>query len=72
MYFTISPFLYYISHKENIENLLTIELNGELFYLSDKNVVKSLVEIYVNKNSEGIEEKDIDKYVEYICNQLTG
>lgn len=70
MYFTLNPFFYYISNKENIEQYIIIESDGELPYNMPYKKLKSIVESYINRNSQGVDENKINDYIIYICDQL--
>lgn len=70
MYFTISPFFYYLAHCNSIKDYVIIELNGNLPTNEDEFRVKKHIKDYIIKNSHGIDGDNIDKYVEYIFKQL--
>ena len=70
MYFTISPFFYYLAHCNSIKNYVIVELNGNLPMHEDEFRVKKHIKDYIINNSHGIDSGNIDKYVEYIFKQL--
>ena len=70
MYLTLSPFFYYLANSDSINTFLIIELNGKLPQHEDENIIKSLIRSYINNNSHGVDELNIDKYVEYIYKHL--
>lgn len=70
MYFTFSPFFYYLVHCNSIQDTLSIELNGNPFQFEQEYLVKKIIKEYVTNNSHGVDEESIDKYVEYIFKHL--
>lgn len=71
MYFVINPFFYYLANQSDIEKYITIESNGDRPYHMPYNKLKSLVERYINLNSHGVDENCKEKYIMYICDQLS-
>lgn len=70
MYFTLSPFFYFLAHCDSIKNYVVVELNGNHPIHEDEFRVKKHIKDYIIKNSHGIDSDNIDKYVEYIFKQL--
>lgn len=71
MYLVLSPFFYYIAHQGAIENYVLIESSGERPYLMRYSKLKQIVERYIENNSHGIDETKKEKYILYICDQLS-
>ena len=71
MYFTLSPFFYYLANQSDIENYLSVESNGEHPHIMSYRALKSLVEKYINLNSHGVDENNKEKYILYICDQFS-
>ncbi len=71
MYFVLSPFLYYIANQDSIEDYVILESHGEHPHIMSYNKLKPLVERYIDANSHGVDEHKKEKYITYICDQLS-
>lgn len=71
MYFVINPFFYYLANQSDIEKYIAIEANGDRPYHMPYSKLKSLVERYISLNSHGVDENCKEKYIMYICDQLS-
>ena len=71
MYFVLNPFFYYVANQEAIENYVIIESHGEHPHLLRYNQLKPIVERYIDLNSHGVDENKKEKYILYICDQLS-
>jgi len=71
MYFTLSPFFYYLANCNLIQDFITIELGGSPLAFEQEYLVKKIIKKYVINNSHGVDAENIDKYVEYIYKHLT-
>lgn len=72
MYLVISPFFYYIAHEQYIDDYITLESNGENPHVMDRKKLKAYVEKYINLNSHGVDEYKKDRYISYICDNISG
>lgn len=70
MYFTLSPQLYYIIYKSNIERYITLETSGESVITIDYDRLYSIVSKYVIENISGVDEQKLDNYIEYITKHI--
>ena len=70
MYFTLSPQLYYIIYKSNIERYVTLETNGESVITIDYDKLYSIISKYVIENISGVDEQKLDNYIEYITKHI--
>lgn len=71
MYFVFNPVLYYIVNKQNIENFIELETNGEHISSIPYRQLKELVERFINENGHGVDENYKEKYIIYICDKLS-
>lgn len=70
MYFTLSPQLYYIIYKSNIERYIALETNGESVITIDYDRLYSIISKYVLENISGVDEQKLDNYIEYITKHI--
>lgn len=71
MYFTLSPFFYYIAHSSDILNFIVIHTDGKFPHSHlDKEAIRGLIEKFILLNSHGVDEKSLDKYTDYIYNSI--
>lgn len=71
MYLVLSPFFYYIANQKSIEDYVTIESHGEHPHLMRYNKLKPIIERYIELNSQGVDGNNKEKYILYICDQLS-
>lgn len=71
MYITLNPFFYYIANQQMIESYIALETGGKSAVMLCYGKLNSLVEKYVEENSHGVDEKNKEKYIQYICKQLS-
>jgi len=71
MYIVLSPFFYYIANQSAIEDYIVLESQGEHPHLMPYRKLKPLVERFVDFNSHGVDEHNKEKYIMYICDQLS-
>lgn len=70
MYFTLSPFFYYMANLPYIEQFIIIESNGEAISSIQINKLESIIEKFVDKQSHGVNEYKKQDYVKYICSHI--
>lgn len=70
MYFTLSPFFYFVTHQKDIETYVTIESGGENPNIMKYRKLKQLVDKYIEKNHQGIEYGKHELYSMYVCDKL--
>lgn len=67
----MSPFMYYVLNRPAIEVYITIELNGLNPHLTRREQLISPVRQFIKSHMDGINEKLIDNYVNYICDRIS-
>ena len=70
-YFTVCPTFYSMVHKRNIEDFIILETSGEMPCNISIKKLKELVYKYILINSDGIDENNIDDYINNIICQIT-
>lgn len=70
MYFTLSPQLYYIIYKSNIERYIALETSGESVITISYDRLYSIISKYVLENISGVNEQKLDNYIEYITKHI--
>lgn len=71
MYFTLSPFFYYLANYSYIESYITICTDGKFPNTNvDSETLYSIIKKYVLNNSHGVDEHSIEKYVKYILENV--
>lgn len=67
----MTPFIYYVLNKKDIETYLTIELDGSMPYMINRELLISHILRFVDTHKNGIDESHIKEYVDYICNRVS-
>jgi len=71
MYFVLNPFFYYVANQAAIEDYVVMESNGKPPYLLNYCELRSIVEQFIDLNSHGVDESKKEKYILYVCDQLS-
>lgn len=67
----MTPFIYYVLNKKDIETYLTIELDGSMPYMVNKEILISHILRFVDPHRNGIDENRIKEYVDYIYSRVS-
>ena len=65
------PFMYYVLNKHDIDTYLTIELNGSDPHLTKRELLRPPVKHFIESHTDGVNEKSLDDYIDYICDHVS-
>ena len=67
----MKPFMFYAINKLEIENYLTIELNGDNPHLVKRSLLRCHIEKFVRNHIEDLDKRLLDDYINYICSHIS-